>query len=277
MPPRRSTKRKKSSSSLHFPSYSGPDKSKDINHYFREAHGRPKREPAGVTDSQKARIPLYMVGSIWHRDTFFQVCAKLISSWHSDRACIAPSVKFKYNLTNHTFEFREEYEKPRAELESLCKRHIVIAIPVMLLDQETRTGHSNLLLANKETKTIEHFEPHGKRLLCEGGQGKQLELEEFTNTALSSFALELFPGFEWISRKSICPTDAPGPQRNLDGLDKGYCQIWGLWYLNLRLSAPNIPPEVARAAALKKITEKNLFMHDFASYLIAHYIVAQDL
>jgi hypothetical protein len=275
---KRSTKKRLSEM---FPSYGG---SKDINHYFRTAHGRVQPPSAGATADQKRQAGNYMnMGMYYQKGDFFQESAKLISSWHSDLACVTPMAIFQYNISEGGLQLEKNYPLSGSEMRAQCANKPLIVIPVRLYGKKDNikknsTGHLNLLLVNQFLNTIEHFEPHGHT----SGVAEWKELDALTNSVLSDFALSMFPEYEWIERKQMCPladkNNRPQINRDEGGYeDYGFCQIWGLWYLNLRLSAPHILPNMAWAAALKKIRTKNKFIMDFGIYLMTHYVVTFNL
>jgi len=111
------------------------------------------------------------------------------------------------------------------------------AIPIVL--NVENAAHLNMIVIDNKAKTLERFEPHGAYSSKKYGPEKLDEL-------LNSWSKDM--GLRYIPTNLVCPNFQwmyKGVQRGktfIEGDPGGYCTAWGLWYINLRLKNPNMPP-----------------------------------
>ena len=124
--------------------------------------------------------------------------------------------------------------------------------------------HANMLIINREKKTVEHFEPNG---ILEGAIG------EILNLAAEKLIKELFPTYRYIPVISFCPKT--GIQTELarrfpDSKFTGSCAIWSMWYAFLRLSSPELDQQAIYDYSLQ--TEDLEHLNHFVIYLINAFL-----
>ena len=111
-----------------------------------------------------------------------------------------------------------------------------VSIP-LCLSSEIGGAHANALFIDKKEKTAERYEPHGARSYQ---IFDDFEYEKFDKN-LGSYLKKKY-GLEYIPPSNFLP--ALGPQSFEHYIDEsGYCATWSLWYIDMRLSYPNISRE----------------------------------
>jgi len=124
--------------------------------------------------------------------------------------------------------------------------------------------HANMLIINREKKTVEHFEPNGEFIG---------EIGDLLTVAAEKLIKELFPSYTYIPVISFCPET--GIQMELArrfpaSKFTGSCAIWSMWYAFLRLSSPNLDQKVIYEYSIQTEDLDNL--NDFVIYLINAFI-----
>ena len=116
------------------------------------------------------------------------------------------------------------------------KRFVVLPFGYDCID----SGHANWLLYDKKTKSLERFESYGKisDKSCLNPKGLDNEIEKLFKTNL---------GDDYI--KNYYPPLSFLPARNIQTLQEeeneplevvGFCSVWSCFWIDLRLSNPNI-------------------------------------
>lgn len=139
-----------------------------------------------------------------------------------------------------------------------------LLIPVSLVSKPKEnfsTGHhANVMIYNKETNELEHFEPHGL----------ELSKESYNPDELYASVREVFRGKvkKYYSPIQLCPknmqffqtmeTDEAGFLE-----DHGHCAVWCIWYADVRLSNP----KMSRAEVIKTAMQKLLDMGSLRMFI----------
>lgn len=111
-----------------------------------------------------------------------------------------------------------------------CTKPIIV-IDVNIHERGAKYSHSNILIIDKNKKTFERFEPHGK----------------YADPAVDGWLKYTFgkilPGYTYIPPIEVCPY--PGPQvvteagiREEESDQAGFCYTWSMMYLHARLMNP---------------------------------------
>lgn len=125
--------------------------------------------------------------------------------------------------------------------------------------EEEGTGHSNMLIWDKKTKTLERWEPHGSNT-------KHLErmnvfeldkvLEKLVESLIKKKVLPV--GSQYLSPIGFCPIGLKLFQLRDEGLEMaegGQCHTWANWFLMMRLKYPNDSREVLIQRSIKTFGE----------------------
>jgi len=139
------------------------------------------------------------------------------------------------------------------------ERFIIINLRIENLNNYEK--HANVLIYDKKRKEMERFEPYGY-------------LENIDNTNLDKIIKKIFKKEikKYYKPLDFCPFNS---FQKLEILEKrkegdlcGFCNIWVLWYIELRISNPNISRKKIVKFAIKKIGKnfKN-FIRDYANFV----------
>lgn len=165
-------------------------------------------------------------------------------------------------------DFNTKFQKI---LDNPEKRFIII--PLLLRNRykcqirDQNDDHSNILLYDKETGILERFEPHGSKKSLEGEWFQTNDLDNEIKTYFKDIVTE------YLTPKITCPLVGPQIQENLENIlpGVGFCTIWSFWYIDLRLSNPEIDRILLQALAISKIRSESQFLtryiYSFAKHL----------
>ena len=122
--------------------------------------------------------------------------------------------------------------------------------------------HSNVLVYDKKTNTIERFEPHGSS-------------NDFDQDVLDSWLSdyvkhELSSKIKYINPSSVCPMGLQTLHEKTETHHTGFCGLWTIWYLDLRLSYPDVPSDKLLKIASKHLKELGFttFIYNYSRFVI---------
>jgi len=116
------------------------------------------------------------------------------------------------------------------------KGHKFFVITVMLVVPGKPGSHANILILDLKEKTIELFEPHGKR--TEMTTMDSLEgAYKISDNLLKKMFSKILPKYSYISPQNYLPTY--GLQWRIDSYT-GLCVSWTMLYIHYRILNPNI-------------------------------------
>ena len=131
--------------------------------------------------------------------------------------------------------------------------------------------HANTLIIDKNARTIERFEPNDS----------SKEWEDFNNgEELDNELRKVFNNYNltYIPMNQTCPIGF----QQLEGREDssgfksfgGNCIMWALWYMDLRLSNPDVPRDILIKSAWKKIKNDGSFKVFINSY---HHFLSKQI
>ena len=150
----------------------------------------------------------------------------------------------------------------------MVNSNIRFIIFFITLNQDTHNDyHSNCIIIDKTTRSIERFEPNTPTLWKDFNNGS--ELDEAVMNAFKEFKLEYIP------MMNTCPYGF----QHLEALEDseeyvnfgGNCAIWTMWYMDLRLSNPLIPRQILVKKAWKELVKEGafrVFINSYHDYLL---------
>ena len=112
--------------------------------------------------------------------------------------------------------------------------------------QGPRGGHANTIFIDMEKKTAEGFEPHGGRV-----DNWQEQKHDKLQVKLSAKFAEY--GLTYIPPNKICPWVGPQNYEVYKISAIGFCATWSIWYIDMRLTYPDVPIEETVAGMLEKL------------------------
>ena len=191
----------------------------------------------------------------------------------------------KSNLTKNNLNKSKKINKNKNKIKNLNKskklnqtknknKKQFVLIPIYLgsEDCDITKGHFNIMILNLKNLTIERFEPYGSSL-------KQKEHKLFDKTLEKSFNSNLgkkYGKFKVIKPDSIMNkysfqtieenevSKGLSNQRLSD--PGGFCGVWGIWFINMRLKFPNMNTKEFLNKAEKLIKKKYNFRKFIRNY-----------
>jgi hypothetical protein len=151
---------------------------------------------------------------------------------------------------------------------SNCEGYDIIALPFGF--NCLKFGHANYLLLNtkKTPPTLERFESFGRPSgSCIGNDDVDTKIEDLFKTNFAIYAPHL-KDFDYIRPKEYLPyQNVQSIQENEDRWKNrdeeknpvGFCSVWSLWYIELRISNPDKDPDdlIEEAIdAIRKVEDK---------------------
>ena len=155
---------------------------------------------------------------------------------HKYKACSDHTLNIQIWITNEdTTTVKLSSENNLSRKLNECPFNTFV-LPVTISDKSNNANnHSNIILLQKDDMTIEHFEPHGS-----SNEFRQKYPQMYSQ--VEQLFQRLLPGWTYISPITFCPKIAVGPQEMEQRLrfgHKGYCAMWSLYYVVLRLLNPD--------------------------------------
>jgi hypothetical protein len=148
-----------------------------------------------------------------------------------------------YNVT------RDELLIPSDLLKNINKcNNRFIYLNLMIVWEQRRVTHVNMIIIDFENKTIERYEPHGKQAKIDRKNKKLSEKidSKFSDKILSYIGLK---NYTYISPFDYSP--AIGIQLKVDAYD-GMCLTYSIMYLQLRIMNPDVDQKDIVKYMLKK-------------------------
>lgn len=211
---------------------------------------------------------------------FTKKTSHISSSWFYDAA----TVKFLKSKYNDVLCGVVQWLEWEAKSETLSIPHDRLQVclndsssrfvfqPVNLYTADQSESHANALFFDKVNRTAERFEPHNLDAYEMFTYFNLEKLDERLGEYLASI------GYRYIAPTEFCPR--LGPQYFEVKRMTGYCASWSLWYVDLRLSNPDVPRDRLVQLLLKKIEDLHAqgrlaeYMRRFVSQV--YYVFTQE-
>ena len=184
--------------------------------------------------------------------------------------------KIKKLIKNLYFKYKKE------------NGHRFLILPIMLL--YPNSGHANILIIDFKNKTAEYFEPHGglyskkyseydKNLQKLNKEKNSIKLRYIcikkVEKILNNLKFKLILPFEYMNDDSFQSLELKkifGYYFNTNvkkGDLEGYCAVWCLWYISLRLKYPDRKPKTLvneTETIIKKNTTFRRFIRNYSKH-----------
>lgn len=181
---------------------------------------------------------------------------------------------FAWEISRHTG--RLDVNREAFDWKSFSQRYLwanpkvpLVAVFVMLSFGTNPEGHINILLFDKRTRTVDHFDPNGFALE---------EVKDAVRSTMQSL------GWRYQEPELTCPRVRGLPQGLQQMLDKnsrfaGTCAMWSLWYIEQRLEHPDESGKAILQAMMHDLGGSAMefedfireFTHDIAQTQLALY------
>lgn len=153
------------------------------------------------------------------------------------------------------------------------KRFVVTPFGYNCLD----SGHANYLIYDKKSKTLERFESYGEvDTSCLDNPDIDKSIEKlFKKNLGEDFIMNYRKPLDFLPKKNLQTY-----QENENEMQKndpvGFCSVWSLWYVDLRLLNPSVPSKTLIEKAfsiLKKIKNKTglsltQFIRNYSNWIV---------
>lgn len=160
------------------------------------------------------------------------------------------SVSKKANPKDYFFEYPGNKERFLKSM-SLCLKNKsrFIIVPIGIKFSSGSGGHFNVILIDKENKTIERFEPYGVETLHD------LSIMTMFEKKFKGIFNQLAPGYKLYSGNKLCPESGiqmleeeaiqkgEGTAIELESDPIGYCIAWSIYYVDMRLTYLKVKPQ----------------------------------
>jgi len=174
-----------------------------------------------------------------------------------------------------------------------CKKNKkILCIPLTIGDNG---GHLNMLVFNYNTQMLERYEPHGEKVkntaydddyynevikkivlfFNDNGEKMRYFPPDLTCPLIKNQNKELkFAGFQQIEGKTKKYTDEKNNlYNNIVFKEGGYCSMWSLWIMDLRLQFPTVPPRKLYTTALNSLNTSESGLYDFIRGFTNSFVV----
>lgn len=162
-----------------------------------------------------------------------------------------------------------------------CKKRFII-VPLVLSEQfpckeksknkENPMAHANFIIYDSKKKEVERFEPYGTKVLF---------YEFFEQDKIDSKLRKWFSNNlgikKYYSPIKTCPRGGFQDLQSIEQLERtgdpgGFCMIWSLWYVHLRLKFPNMKRETLVNNAITKLDNsaysRTVFIRNYTNYIL---------
>jgi len=159
-----------------------------------------------------------------------------------------PNVKDAKKKEHYQLRFPTTSDTLEQLIRQCSTNYRFIALPAFIIfDDCKQVGHMNVLLFDTNTMEIERFEPYGKKGYTKKEQRQFTWFDEYFKEWLKGREFQ----YKYISTKN-CPSIGPQEleeielEKNIKNMieketdDSGFCGVWGLLFLDLRLSYPDL-------------------------------------
>ena len=162
-------------------------------------------------------------------------------------------LQIKTNLSRNEYSVYEKHLRMVSIKLSECIEKNPDSIVIPLYIKKSDGGHANILIYRKKDNVIEHFEPHGSKIITRDPQNNQL-IETQLNLFIAMLNEQLKknnkPPVNLIPSNTVCPyiyglqgleEKASQKKSALEG--GGYCAAWSMFFTELVLKNPTIPSD----------------------------------
>ena len=151
-----------------------------------------------------------------------------------------------------------------------CKNRFFI-IPLSM-EYPTSGAHFNLLIGDNENNIIERFEPYGSVINEKVHTQFDKEFQTFLKKQKLDFTY--IKPEEFIKKNSFQELEEKQIDQEIGSIRKddyrGYCGMWSVWFIDLKMNNPNLSSKKLLDDSLKKMKGKNFrrFIRNYTNHII---------
>jgi ankyrin repeat protein len=152
-------------------------------------------------------------------------------------------------------------------------RFFIIPLGIEINIDNNLLGHANYIIMDFELLTIERFEPHGS----ESPYGLNYNASLLDNTLENKFT-SFNLGFKYLSPHTYLPKigfqimEIKEKKNDYIGDPNGFCALWCIWWIDIKLSNPNISSKILQELLFKEIINNYMsfkkIIRDYSSFII---------
>ena len=164
----------------------------------------------------------------------------------------------------------------KKQIENCKKNNKRFAIGLIYLhNKEKRKAHQNSYIYDIEKQELEIFEPNGGNNSEE--INKLFNIDNFYIEFLKYFEKNKIPIKTFYKPIHYCPY---GPQSNdflsrklIKNAPGGYCAAWSIYYLDARLSNPNVPRNLLINTMNNRFRDESaVFINSYSSFILTNFL-----
>jgi hypothetical protein len=194
------------------------------------------------------------------------------------KVSIPYALQRSYGTKNHMVVFlnsRFDLDVAYKRCQAGGKRFMIGNLALQYAD-EALSGHVNAILYDLEKQELEVFEPHGAENIGDFEHMMRKEMYKAIHTVFERFV----PVKKFHSPMDFCPgpqsADASIPSYvnafMIKNKPLGYCSAWSLYYLDLRLSNPDVPRKELMKGFMVRFWYKSLsFINAYSNFIMQMY------
>ena len=171
----------------------------------------------------------------------------------SSKHSLGLELQIKTNLSRNEYSVYEKHLQMVSIKLSECIEKNPDSIVIPLYIKKSDGGHANILIYRKKDNVIEHFEPHGSKIITRDPQNNQL-IETQLNLFIAMLNEQLKknnkPPVNLIPSNTVCPyiyglqgLEEKASQKKTALEGGGYCAAWSMFFTELVLKNPTIPSD----------------------------------
>ena len=151
-----------------------------------------------------------------------------------------------------------------------CKTRFFM-IPVSI-EYPNSGAHFNLLLGDTKTGILERFEPYGSVINEKVHDNFDKDIKSFLK--IHKIDLKYKKPKDFIQQKGFQELEEVQIENQLGSVRRddyrGYCGMWSVWFIDMRMKNPNISSKELLDLSLKKMKGKNFrkFIRNYTNYLV---------
>ena len=203
----------------------------------------------------------------------------------SSKNSLGLELQIKTNLSRTEYSVYEKHLQMVSIKLSECIEKNPDSIVIPLYIKKSNGGHANILIYRKKDNVIEHFEPHGSKMITRDPQNNQLiqtQLNLFIAMLNDQLKKNNKPPVNLIPSNTVCPyiyglqgLEEKASQKKTALEGGGYCAAWSMFFTELVLKNPTIPSNELLNIILNKfnkdIEKQRTYLRNRTDNFIANY------
>jgi hypothetical protein len=199
---------------------------------------------------------------------------KYLKKKYKQYCVIIPKINKTTNLVHRDVSLRWVQENEKEGYFSIpnnywnyfikCDKKRFIVFPFGF-DCSNFMGHANYMVYDRETASLERFEPYGKtHRTCTNPNRLDEKIKKLFNDNLGKdFVKNYYKPLDFMPLKSFQRIQESEKQNRPDDPPGGFCSAWSCWYAELRLSNPNIDRKKIIKYAFEKLDNDGISLTEY--------------